>query len=248
MAAVRGGVWDQNKGTPVVSPETSYANTEPSVLLFLRKRGSRSTSGAMFLFTLPPQSLTVERGGGPSVTPTRHGYVVSEGPLLNPTFILQGHFGWRLRTVISPREVVNLSLKSNVSYDQVTSDLRFNLPFLNERGPESVVEKFVEGKLGIRNFIRLEQTLDGRQSYFALRDIIVYYVEENQRQMAKGKAPYEMVLIDTLHSHRWVVSPKHPTLKRTVETQGTHPYTLELIGVYDDARPYPMAGDQVWSH
>ena len=60
--------------------------------------------------------------------------------------------------------------------------------------------------------------------------------------------PYEMVYLDTLHNFRWVVVPKeHPSLTRTYQTQGLHPYDLTLLGVYDDSRARVRQGDALWS-
>lgn len=248
-AYCRDGKWDQERGEAVISKATARRHEQPSFVLFARRRGERATSGAMFLFNLPPQSLTVERAANVAVTNTRHSYVVSENGLSAPTFLLQGHFGWQLRTVQAPPQIVSAAIKSNAHQDQHTSDIYVRVPGTGEAGAEGLLEKFLEGKIKFSSSIaRFEQTLDGQEAYLALRDLIVYYHEENQRRMAKGQSPYEMVFLDTLHDHRWVVAPKHPTLRRTAETQGTHPYTLELVGVYDDARPRLGAGDEAWSH
>ncbi|TDE85571.1 hypothetical protein [Deinococcus sp. S9] len=247
-ALVRDGKWDTTRGTPLVSKATQRAYQNPTFVLFVRKKGSRQTSGAMFVFTIPPQSLTVERPTNVTVTNTRHGYVVGENGLSAPTFVLQGHFGWQLRSVAAPPQIISAAIKYNPHYDQQLGDVWIKYPTNGETGAEGLIEKFLEGKLSKNNVARFQETLDGREAYFALRDLCVYYLEENQKLMAKGKTPYELVFLDTLHDHRWVVVPKHPTLRRTADTQGTHPYTLELVGVYDDARPRKGRGDLAWSH
>lgn len=240
--------WDHDQGRDLVSRATRQSYTDPSFALFTREKGKRWTSGALFVFSMPPQSMTVERDTAVAVTGARHGYVVAENGLRAPTFILQGHFGWQLRTVSAPQQILSPHIKSAPRYDQHLEDTWIRVPGTQETGPEGLLEKFMQRQLSFRgNLTNYVQTLDGQEAYFALRDLIVYYHEENSRRVAKGEKPFEMVFLDTLHRHRWVVAPRHPTLKRSVETQATHPYTLELVGVYDDARPR-QTGDDAWSH
>lgn len=243
-AIIRGGNWTQG-GQPIVSPATRRAYTEPSFVLFLRYKRKRFTSGQLFIFTIPPQSLSVRRDTRTNVQNTRHGYVVQENGLGAPTFLLEGHFGWQTKVVHLPPQMKGYAIKSNVHYDQHTSDVWIPLPFTKENGAEGNLEKVLEGKPV--SMLGFTQTLDGREAFFALRDLIVYYHETNQKRMSQGKEPLEMVYLDTLHDFRWVVSPEHPTLIREARLNGLHQYSLALTGVYDDARPR-QRGPEVWSH
>jgi|GEM_PF-6650331 len=242
------GVYKDGKltqGTPLVSDETLRAVEDPSLVLFIRERGERFTRGTLFIFSMPPNALKVSRPAKVSVQETRHSYLVSEAGLSAPRIKLQGNFGWQLKRVDLPKYMVGWGLKSNAKYDAHTQDIWIPWPFSHERGAEGTWEKILEGKVSALGF---QQILDGRQSWFALRDICQFYFEENQKRVAQGKAPLELVLVYPLHGIRWVVVPKElPDLNRTAERQGVWPYELELIGVYDDARPRLKDGDDLWS-
>ena len=246
---------DPKGGRALVSDETLKAMSwsvndapdqtlESTCALFIRKAGARATSGAMFLFSFPPQSMVHERSTNTSVTQTRGGYIVSENGLGSPTFTLQGHFGWKLRKVKLPDQIkVSIAPKSNAKQDQNLNNYWIPLPWVTSPNADQLFEKVIEGQNV--SIIGFEQQLDGRQAFYALRDLIVFYLEENQNRLASGKAQLEMVWLDPLHNFRWVVSPKYPTLRRATEAQGTYPYTLELIGVYDDSRK--RGRTNVWS-
>ncbi len=243
---VRDGQWiEGDGGSLVVSAETEKRMKDPSVTLFLREQGKRLTNGAIFVFSVPTQGFEVSRGNRVAVTQSRHGYTVGEGGLEHPTFKLEGHFGWQLRTTTLPNDVLPIGVKRTVKYDTQTADITFRLPGVGESGAESWVEAALQGRLTL---LGLKQTLDGRGAWKALSDLCVYYVTENQKRVSRGDTPLEMVLLYPLEGLRWVVVPKDlPTLRRRWEEQGKWPYTLSLIGVYDDARPRAKTPDDPWA-
>ncbi len=244
---VKNGVWVEGEGALVISRATEklYADpANPTVTLFLREQGERLTNGAIFVFQLPPQGFEYQRGNRVAITQTRHGYTVGEGGLEHPTFKLEGHFGWRLRTATLPKDLIPVGIKRTVKYDTQTGDIMLQLPTLGEKGAESWVEAALQGRLTV---LGLKQTLDGREAWKALKDLCVFYVLENQKRIEKGDTPMEMVLHYPLEGLRWVVVPKDlPTLRRRWEEQGKWPYSLSLIGVYDDGRPQPKRPDDPW--
>lgn len=244
---VRNNMWqNETKGQPTVSEETARKHAKPNVMaLFTRNQGQRFTSGNLFLFQFPPQQFKQTQAANVGVTQTRHGYVVQQGAMRNPVFEYQGHNGWSLKTVKLPDELVGYGLKSNAEYDKHLADVYLPLPYGRERGQESTVEKIFQGDVSLINF---QQTLDGRQAWHRLADIVLYHSEENQIRMATGRLPLELVLLDVLHDIRWVVMPEGmPDLERTRDMNGVWPYRLRLIGVYDDARPRVKQGDPLWS-
>ena len=232
-------------GADYVSRETQVSNTNPSFCLFLREPGKRMASGSIFVFTIPPQSLEWKRGINTASTPTRHGYVITQGASQEPHITLRGHFGWQLRKVEIARGIFPIGLRTTRRYDQQLNDTWIPLPYLDGRNTQPFIEQLIKGTLTLRGDA---QYLDGTQSWRALRDFFVYYQEENQKRISIGQNPLEMVYLDTLHNFRWVVVPKeHPSLTRTYQTQGLHPYDLTLMGVYDDSRARVRQGDALWS-
>jgi hypothetical protein len=233
------------EGDNYVSEETQHAYENPSFCLFLREPGKRAASGSIFVFTIPPQSFEWKRAAKVSAVQTRGSYVVSQSGSEHPEMTLRGHFGWRLRTVALTPGIVLPGFITTRRYDQHLSDLWPHIPFNAESGTESTIEQLFTGDLKMRG---AGQTLDGFQSWNALRDLILYYFEQNQIRIGSGRKPLEMIYLDTLHQLRWCVVPKaHPSLSRTVQTQGTMPYELTLIGVYDDGRPRVTKGSQLWT-
>lgn len=244
---IRNNMWDSTaSGKLTVSEETAIKHAGPNVMvLFTREQGQRFTSGNLFLFQFPPQQFKQTQAANVGVTQTRHGYVVQQGAMKNPVFEYQGHNGWSLRTVSLPPQLVHYGLKSNAEYDRHLSDVWLPLPFGGERGQESTLEKLIQGDVSLFNF---QQTLDGRQAWHRMADIVLFHSEENQKRMATGRAPLELVLLDVLHDIRWVVMPEAmPELERTRDQNGVWPYRLRLIGVYDDSRPRVKKGDSLWN-
>lgn len=241
------GAWTENMGDLIVSNETHRLMTSSrDVTLFVREEGDRLTNGAIFVFSLPPQGFELQQGNRVAVTYARHGYSVSSGGEEAPLFKFDGHFGWRLRTTKLPRELIPVGLKRNVRYDQQTGDFMVRLPSLGlgEDGAEGWIESALQGRLSV---IGLNQRLDGREAFRALNDLCHYYVEENRKRLGQGKRPLELVLHYPLEGLRWVVEPKDmPSLRRRWEEQGKWPYSLVLIGVYDDARPRAKKPEDPW--
>lgn len=241
---VRNGRLQHSGGPRYVDNETFNAYQSPTMTLFLREQGERFTSGTVFLFQFPPQSVRVERKAKVGVTETRHGYVVYESGLSAPRFKIDGHFGWQLREAKLSKELVPWGLKSNASIDQHMEDIWIPLPFGQERGQAGTLEKALRGEVSVLGFT---QTLDGARALQRLQDFVTVYFEENTRRLSKNEKLLEMVWVDTLHHLRWVVAPQEvPSMLHSTQAQGVRTYGLELIGVYDDARPRPKKGDSLW--
>jgi len=244
---VRNGEWQEGRGDLVVSRETlNIFKKQPTVTLFLREQGKQITNGAVFVFSMPPQGFTYDRDLLSAVMQTRHGYSIGEGGLTPPTFQFTGHFGWRLRRATLPAGLFPIGPKRVVKYDNQLGDFKLRVPKvgLGEDGPESWVESLMQGRLSL---LGIKQVLDGREAWQALNDLIEYYAEENATRVSKGKAPLEMVLHCPLEELRWVVVPRGgPSTNRTWQEQGKWPYTLKLIGKYDDSRPRPARPEDPW--
>ena len=245
--SVKNGQWVEGGGELLVSPETERLMKNVDVVLFVRDEGDRVTNGAIFVFSMPPQSFERQQENRASLMYSRHGYAIGEGGLEAPTFKFEGNFGWRLKTAHLPKGLLPIGPKRAVAYDRQTGDFFIHLPAfgLGDDGAESWIESLVEGKV---SFIGLKQTLDGRQAYKALSDLCLYYIEENQKRVKTGDTPLEMVLYYPLEELRWVVVPRGmPLLRRRWEEQGKWPYSLSLTGVYDDSRPQAKKPDDPWA-
>lgn len=226
-----------------VSKETKARYTEPSTVLLMRDPIDNKMNGVIFVFSINPQSLKYERQALVNVQQGRGGYTVSQNGVTAPRWTLQGHFGWRLKIVAIPSFVAKGLLGKIIAGGNLVhrvprlenniNDIRFSLgdgQFKNTFG------QLTTGQDGTVTF-NGKQTMDGQQAWYALHDLILYYFEINAQRVKEGKPPYELVWYDSLHAMKWVVVPTRlPTLERTVSTQGMMPYTLELVGVYDDAR------------
>lgn len=207
-----------------VSETTEARYNNPSMMLTARVAGDRQPTGACFIFTLNPESFGYSQGARTSVQDTRGGWIVNESGMGAPHFRLSGTFGWRLRSI--PVAQFQTLAPGAVGYFPRLGQNVADENIYNQIGPTTQTGKGV-------SFV-----LDGVQAWTALRDFILWYSENNEQRVRAGQRPLEMVFYDTLHSLRWVVAPTAaPTLDHTVSKQGVTPYTLELIGVYDDARP-----------
>lgn len=230
-------------GSDVVSRETALRHEDPTSVLLMRDPLDGKHNGVLFVFSLNPQHLKYEHRAHVAVQEGRGGYVVNQNGLGAPKWTIQGHFGWKMRQVLIPEYVAQGVLGKFIAggniihrvprLDNDIRDIKFSLGsgnFLNPIGQWLVGDKGTITGKG-------EYWMDGQQAWFALRDLITYYFEVNMQRVADGKPPYELVWYDSLHSLKWVVVPSGPpTLERSVGTQGTMPYTLEFVGVYNDAR------------
>lgn len=213
-----------------VSLDTRARFDSPVTMLAARAAGSRLYTGACFLFSVNPQTFNYSQSARSSVQDTTGGWLVNESGMGAPRFKLAGNFGWRTRKIELPRYTA--LAKGAVGY----------LPRLNQDLRQEAVRQ--------EDYSQIKPAgtpgsfeLDGFQAWQALRDFITWYSESNVKLVREGQLPLEMVLFDTLHTLRWVVSPvAAPSLEHTADHQGVTPYVLELIGVYDDTRPREAPG------
>lgn len=229
---------------PLVSAETRARFDRPTLMLTTRATGTRTPTGAVFLFSVNPNSFEYQQSARTNVQDTTGGYVVNESGMGAPTFKLAGNFGWRTRKVTlsdyssaapgSVRYIPRLGQQYRDQGESMNNAMRVGFvtptPAMASR---SNTQANVAGVF----------ELDGNQAWYALRDYVLWYSENNEVRVREGKRPLELVMHDALHRLRWVVAPKNaPDLKHVANRQGVMDYQIEFTGVYDDTRPLGKIG------
>lgn len=210
------GLWDEAvAGQRLISSRTQQRLEDPAMTLYVREADTRKATGRYFVFQVNPQRLRSEQSALVAVQRGLGGYVVTENGMGEPRWSLTGTLGWRLREVRVP-EALRPDALLNVPKAQITVT-----------AAERALSRIAQGV----------QLLDGMQAWDALRDLITWYFTQNQLRPTQGKAMLEMVWYDALHGNKWVVKPTGaPSLDRSVASQASMPYQLDLIGVYDDTK------------